>query len=209
MPCRGGGSNTTHALLSLDPETLPIGKGVPPSHRRAPRDQGAPRPTDSGSQRSLNGRSGIPSESEIRPRHYPLGVGAENGLFQPKLRLARKTPKLTPRLDQPIPFEYKLSGALTQPGFPLSSLHQGATGSPSGVMMPKSPKFESSPQMARSARVRPIAHRIGGGTWDPYLSEHFEFGSGLLMGTEIWGCQLTTRGAEIGVPKGGHFGCSK
>ena len=29
------------------------------------------------------------------------------------------------------------------------------------------------------------------------------------MGIEICGRQLTTRGGEIGVPKGGHFGCSK
>ena len=29
------------------------------------------------------------------------------------------------------------------------------------------------------------------------------------MGKEIWGRQLTTRRGEIGVPKGGHFGCSK
>ena len=29
------------------------------------------------------------------------------------------------------------------------------------------------------------------------------------MDIEIWGRQLTTRGAEMGVSKGGHFGCSK
>ena len=29
------------------------------------------------------------------------------------------------------------------------------------------------------------------------------------MSMEIWGRQLTTRGDEIGVPKRGHFGCSK
>ena len=28
MACRGGGSNTTQALLSPDPETLPMGEGV-------------------------------------------------------------------------------------------------------------------------------------------------------------------------------------
>ena len=31
----------------------------------------------------------------------PYGLVAENGLFQPKLRLARKTPKLTSRPDPP------------------------------------------------------------------------------------------------------------
>ena len=73
---RGGGSNTTHALHSPDPETLPIGKDVPPSHRRVPGNQGAPRPTDSGSLCSVSGRSKPPSEPEITPRHYPLGVGS-------------------------------------------------------------------------------------------------------------------------------------
>ena len=58
------------------PETLPIGEGVPPSHRRVPGTQGAPRPTDSYCPCSLNGRSQPPSEPEMRPRHYPLGVGS-------------------------------------------------------------------------------------------------------------------------------------
>ena len=31
MAGRGGGSNTTHALLSPDPETLPIGKVIRPA----------------------------------------------------------------------------------------------------------------------------------------------------------------------------------
>ena len=56
----GGGSNTTHALPSPDPETLPIGERVLPSHRRVPRNQDAPRPTNSGSPCSLNGRSQPP-----------------------------------------------------------------------------------------------------------------------------------------------------
>ena len=73
---RGGGSNTTHALPSPDPETLPIGESVPPSHRRISGNQGAPRPTDGGSPCSPNGRSRRLSEPEIRPRHYPLGVGS-------------------------------------------------------------------------------------------------------------------------------------
>ena len=67
-----------------------------PSHRQVP-----PRPTHISSPCSLNGRSQLPSEAEIWPRHYPLGVGAENGLFQPKLILAPKTPKLTSRPDPP------------------------------------------------------------------------------------------------------------
>ena len=54
-----------------------------------------------------------------------------------------------------------------------------------------------------------MAHMIGGGTWDQYLSVQLETGSGLVVSREIWGRQLTTLGGEIGVPKGGHFGCSK
>ena len=70
----GGGSNTAHALLGPDPETL-CGEGVPPSHKQVPGNQGAPRPNDSRSPRSPNGRSQPLSEPEIRPRHYSLGVG--------------------------------------------------------------------------------------------------------------------------------------
>ena len=108
-----------------------------------------------------------------------------------------------------MPFEYELSGALTPPLFLLRSRHQGTTGSSSGVMMPKSPKLASSLRVARPARARPMAHRIGGRTLDLYLSAQTEIGSGLLMGIDTWGRQSTTRGGEIGVPKGGHFGCSK
>ena len=54
-----------------------------------------------------------------------------------------------------------------------------------------------------------MTHRIGGRTWDLHQNARLEIGSGVHLGTEIWGHQLTTRGGEIGVPKGGHFGCSK
>ena len=63
-----------------------------------------------------------------------------------------------------MPFEYELPGALTQPCFLLRSRHQGNTDESSGVMMPKSPKLASFPRVARSAKVRPLAHRIGGRT---------------------------------------------
>ena len=75
--------------------------------------------------------------------------------------------------------------------------------------MPKSPKLASFPRAARSAKVRPMAHRVGGRTWDLYLSVQLEFRSGLPMGLEGWGRQLTTRKGEIGVRKLGHFGCLK
>ena len=54
-----------------------------------------------------------------------------------------------------------------------------------------------------------MTHRIGGRTQDPYLSAQLEIRSGPPVAKEIWGRQLTTWDAEIGVPKGGHFGCSK
>ena len=39
-----------------------------------------------------------------------------------------------------------------------------------------------------------MAHRIGGRTWDLYLSAQPKTRSGLLVGKEIWSRQLTTRG---------------
>ena len=76
-------------------------------------------------------------------------------------------------------------------------------------MMPKSPKVASFPRVARPAKVRPMAHRVGGRTYDSYLSVQLGFSSGLPMGLEEWGRQLTIRKGEIGVPKVGHFGCLK
>ena len=108
-----------------------------------------------------------------------------------------------------MPFEYELAGALTQPCFLLRSQNQGTEGSSSGVMMRKSPKLAPFSRVARPVRARPMAHRIGGRTSDLYLSLQLEIESGVLVGKEIWGRQLTTRGGEIGVRKGGHFGCSK
>ena len=49
-------------------------------------------------------------------------------------------------------------------------------------MMPKSPKLASFPRVARPAKVRPMAHRVGGRTYDSYLSVQLEFRSGLSMG---------------------------
>ena len=76
-------------------------------------------------------------------------------------------------------------------------------------MMPKSPKLASFSRVARPAKVRPMAHRVGGRTWDLYLSVELESRSGLPMGLEKSGRQLTTQKGEIGVPKLGHFCCLK
>ena len=97
----GGGSNTTHALLSPDPETLPMGevshlatgeflqtKGLQDQPTVAPYA-----PPAAGPNSSLSERYG--------PAIITQELVAENGLFQPKLKLAPKFPKLTPRLDPP------------------------------------------------------------------------------------------------------------
>ena len=88
MAGRGGGSNTTHALLSPDPETLPMGEV---SH------------TATGEFLGTNGLQGQPTvapyapltagpNSSLSQRYSPAIITqelvAENGLFQPKLILA-------------------------------------------------------------------------------------------------------------------------
>ena len=87
----GGGSNTTHALLSPDPETLPIGEVSRPATGEFPGTkwlQGQPTvapyaPSMAGPNPSLSQRYG--------PAIIPYELVAENGLFQPKLILAQKS----------------------------------------------------------------------------------------------------------------------
>ena len=101
MAGRGGGSNTTHALLSPDPETLPIGGVSCPATGEFLGTkclQGGPTlapsaPLTAGPNPSLGERYG--------PAIITQELVAENGLFQPKLKLALKSPKLTSRLDPP------------------------------------------------------------------------------------------------------------
>ena len=84
----GGGSNTTHALLSLDPETLPIGGVSCPATSEFLENselQGQPTvapyaPLTAGPNSTLSQRYG--------PAIIPQELVAENGLFQPKLILA-------------------------------------------------------------------------------------------------------------------------
>ena len=97
----GGGSNTTHALLSPDPETLPTGGVSRPATGEflgTKTLQGQPTvapygPLTAGPKSLLSQRDG--------PANIPQELVAENGLFQPKLTLAQKSPKLTPRPDPP------------------------------------------------------------------------------------------------------------
>ena len=84
----GGGSNTTHALLSPDPETLPIGGVSRPATGEflgTKQLQGQPTvtsyaPSTAGLNSTLSERDG--------PAIIPQESVAENGLFQPKLILA-------------------------------------------------------------------------------------------------------------------------
>ena len=84
----GGGSNTTHALLSPDPETLPIGEVSRPAtgdFLESKALQGQPTvapyaPSTAGPNSTLSQRYG--------PAIIPQELVAENGLFQPKLKLA-------------------------------------------------------------------------------------------------------------------------
>ena len=88
MAGRGGGSNTTHALLSPDPETLPMGevsRTATGEFLGANELQGQPTvapyaPLTAGPNSSLSQRYG--------PAIITQELVAENGLFQPKLRLA-------------------------------------------------------------------------------------------------------------------------
>ena len=97
----GGGSNTTNALLSPDPETLPIGGVLRPATGEflgTKQLHGQPTvasyaPPMAGPNSTLSQRYG--------PAIITQELVAENGLFQPKLKLTQKSPKLTPRPDPP------------------------------------------------------------------------------------------------------------
>ena len=101
MAGEGRGSNTTHALLSPDPETLPIGGVSRPAidvFLETKKLQGqstvAPHaPSTAGPNSTLSQRYG--------PAIITQELVAENGLFQPKPKLAQRSPKLTSRLDPP------------------------------------------------------------------------------------------------------------
>ena len=133
-------------------------------------------------------------------------------MFQPKLILAQKSSKLTPRPDPPEVGTRQLTLC------PLStnSLEPSPKLVPSEVPTSGHHGFVKWGHDAKITKIGTIVthgspgHRIGGGTSDLYLSVQFGIRSKILMGKEIWGRQLTTRGGgEIGVPKGGLFGYSK
>ena len=97
----GGGSNTTHALLSPDPETLPIREVFCPAtveFLEGKNLQGQPTVTPNA---PLTASPNFTLSERYGPAIIPQELVAENGLFQPKLILAQKFPKLTPRPDPP------------------------------------------------------------------------------------------------------------
>ena len=85
----GGGSNTTHALLSPDPETLPKGGVYRPATceflgtkvLQGQSTVAPPAPLTAGPNSSSSQRYG--------PAIIPQELVAENGLFQPKLKLTQ------------------------------------------------------------------------------------------------------------------------
>ena len=97
----GGGSNTTHALLSPDPETLPLGGVSRPAtgefHQNKERQN---QPTVAPYAPSMAGPNS-PLSQRYGPAIITQELVAENGLFQPKPILPQNTPKLTPRPDPP------------------------------------------------------------------------------------------------------------
>ena len=121
----GGGSNTSHALLSPDPETLPIGEVSRPATGEFLETkvlQGQPMMAPHA---PLGACPNFYLSQRYGPANIPQELVAENGLFQPKLKLAQKFPKFNPssrpgrgrdEATDPMPLRYKPPVALTQPG---------------------------------------------------------------------------------------------
>ena len=84
----GGGSNTTHALLSPDPETLPSGEvSCPATGEFLGTKQVQGRPTVA-PYAPLTGGPNSTLSQRYGPAIIPQELVAENGLFQLKLILA-------------------------------------------------------------------------------------------------------------------------
>ena len=72
----GRGSNITHALLNLDPEAPPIGGVLRPTIGEFLGNNRLQGPPTVAPYAPLTAGPNSPFEPEIRPRHYPLGVGS-------------------------------------------------------------------------------------------------------------------------------------
>ena len=72
----GGGSDTTHALLSPDPETLPMGEVSRTATGEFLGTKGLQGQPSVAPYAPLTAGPNSPSEPEIWPRHYLPGVGS-------------------------------------------------------------------------------------------------------------------------------------
>ena len=151
------------------------------------------------------------------PAKIPQELVAENGLFQPKLILAPKFPKLTPRPD-PLEIgtrQLTLCPSCTnslEPSPNLVSSEVPASGQHGFVKWGHDAKIikigliptrgPPGPGKANGSQGRRRDLRLN-------LSVQIGFGSRLPVGLEEWCRQLTTRKGVIGVPKWRHFGCLK
>ena len=84
----GGGSNTTHALLSSDPETLPMGEVYRPATGEFLGTKGLQGQPTVASLSPLTAGPNFTLGQRYGPVIIPQELVAENGLFQPKLILA-------------------------------------------------------------------------------------------------------------------------
>ena len=99
----GGGraSNTTHALLSPDPETLQIGEVSCRATGEFLKSKVLQGQLTEAPYAPLTAGPNSPLSQRYGPAIIPQELVAENALFEPKLKLAPKSPKSTPRLDPP------------------------------------------------------------------------------------------------------------
>ena len=84
----GGGSNTTHALLSPDPETLPTGVVSRPAIGEFLGTKVVQSQRTVASYAPLTAGPNSPLSQRYGPAIIPQVLVAENGLFHPKLILA-------------------------------------------------------------------------------------------------------------------------
>ena len=84
----GGGSNTTHALLSPDPETLPIGGVSRPATGEFLKTKALQGQLTVAPDAPLTAGPNSTLGQRYDPAIIPQELVAENGLFQPKLMIA-------------------------------------------------------------------------------------------------------------------------
>ena len=142
---------------------------------------------------------------------------AENGLFQPKLKSTQKSPKLTSRPDPPEVGTRQLTLCPSS----TNSLEPSPNLVPSEVPASGQHGFAKWGHDAKTTKIGVIPTRGSPGQGKANCSQGRRQDLGLLSECTTWnsvrapyghrgmGRQLTTRKGEIGVPKWGHFGCSK